>query len=144
MDTTFEKYCELFLAGMIPPGSYFDHVMTFWKMRHDPNVLFLTYEEMKKDLRTSIEKVAMFMEKKIPDQKMELLLDHLSFDNMKKNSACNLESILKLKTGEVESDQFIRKGEIGDWKNYLSPDMCEKFDEYVVTNTKGTGLTFNC
>lgn len=144
MNATFEEYCELFLAGMIPPGSYFDHVMTFWNKRNDSNILFLSYEEMKKDLRNSIIKVAKFMEKEIPEEKMELLLDHLSFDNMKKNSACNMESILKLKNNEVESDQFIRKGEIGDWKNYLTPELLEKFDEFIATSTKGTGLTFKC
>lgn len=142
LETNFEEFCDLFLAGVMPPGSYFDHVMTFWKKRHEPHVLFLTYEEMKKDLRTAIEKVAIFLEKKIPEEKMELLLDHLSFENMKKNSACNLEAVLKLRTGKVESDPFMRKGEIGDWKNYLSPDMSEKFDDFIATNTKGTGLTF--
>lgn len=142
LDTTFEEFFELFMAGMIPPGSYFDHVMSFWNKRHEPNVLFLTYEEMKKDLRTSIEKVALFLEKTIPKDKMELLLDHLSFENMKKNSACNLEPLLKLKTGEAKNDTLMRKGEIGDWKNYLSPEMSQKFDEFIARNTQGTGLSF--
>jgi len=29
-------------------GSVWDHILDFWKIRHEPNVMFNTYEEMKK------------------------------------------------------------------------------------------------
>lgn len=32
----------------VPYGSVWDHILVFWKMRHEPNVLFNTFEEMKK------------------------------------------------------------------------------------------------
>ncbi|XP_023711627.1 luciferin sulfotransferase, partial [Cryptotermes secundus] len=35
-------------AGSIPYGSVWDHILDFWKLRHEPNVIFTTYEEMKK------------------------------------------------------------------------------------------------
>lgn len=29
-------------------GSWFDHVLSWWKHKDDPNILFLKYEEIKK------------------------------------------------------------------------------------------------
>jgi hypothetical protein len=32
----------------VPYGSVWDHILDFWKLRHEPNVMFTTYEAMKK------------------------------------------------------------------------------------------------
>lgn len=44
----------------------------------------------------------------------------------------------------VRSDEapFIRKGEVGDWKNYMSEELVAKFDAWTETNIVGTGLFF--
>lgn len=117
----------MFLAGQVPYGSYFDHVAGFWNLRNDENVLFLTYEEMKRDLRKTAEKVASFLEKKIPEKEMDRLMEHLSFQKMKQNPTCNLDTIVKAVGGEEGT--FMRKGQTGDWKNYFSKELAEKFDE---------------
>jgi hypothetical protein len=39
-----------FVRGKIGYGSSFKHVAKWWKPRNDPNVLFLTYEELSRDL----------------------------------------------------------------------------------------------
>ena len=36
--------------------------------------------------------------------------------------------------------QFLRKGEIGDWKNYFDKERNEKWEEWIAENIKGTGL----
>ena len=38
--------CSLFFVVFY--GSWFDHVLSWWKNKDDPNVLMLKYEEMKK------------------------------------------------------------------------------------------------
>lgn len=35
-------------------GSWFDHVLSWWKHKDDPNVLLLKYEDMKKVRRTQV------------------------------------------------------------------------------------------
>ena len=30
---------------VVPGGVWFDHVLSWWKHRDDPNILFLTYED---------------------------------------------------------------------------------------------------
>ena len=38
--------------------------------------------------------------------------------------------------------KFMRKGEIGDWKNYFTFSQNDFFDALYADKAKGTGLTF--
>ena len=42
----------------------------------------------------------------------------------------------------AEGPKLLRKGEIGDWKNYFTSDLNEKFENEVMNKIKGTGLVF--
>uniref|UniRef100_A0A0E0AXL9 Sulfotransferase n=1 Tax=Oryza glumipatula TaxID=40148 RepID=A0A0E0AXL9_9ORYZ len=42
----------------------------------------------------------------------------------------------------MESSVFFRKGEVGDWKNYLTEEMAKKLDAVIAEKLKGSGLTF--
>lgn len=118
----------------------------FWRRRNDPNVLFIKFEEMKHDLPSVIRKTAEFLNKDLSDIQVEKLCEHLSFQNMKTNRAVNLEAILEKSFGtsylEATDLRFIRKGEIGDWKNYMSEDLSNRFDEWAEQHLKGSELSF--
>ena len=55
---------------------------------------------------------------------------------MKKNPNANPSVIMNL----PPEKQFLRKGEIGDWKNYFDKERNEKWEEWIAENIKGTGL----
>lgn len=38
--------------------------------------------------------------------------------------------------------KFIRKGQVGDYKNYMTEEMIAKFDAWTEENLAGTGLSF--
>ena len=64
------------------------------------NVFFVTYEEMKRDLRSVVSRLATFLgkEETVKDSdKMEALLNHLSFDKMKTNKAVNKAETVEVK-----------------------------------------------
>ena len=64
------------------------------------NVFFVTYEEMKRDLRSVVSRLAAFLgkEETVNDsEKMEALLNHLSFDKMKTNKAVNKAETVEVK-----------------------------------------------
>ena len=59
----------------------------------------------------------------LSEDQIEKLANHCSVDNFKKNSAVNF------KPG------FVRKGQIGDWKNHFkNPTILEKFDKWITNN----------
>ncbi|CAG9821981.1 unnamed protein product [Phaedon cochleariae] len=142
----FETFCELFLNDAVAYGGVFNHYLDFWKRRNDENVLILTYEEMKMDLKNTVIKIAEFMEKSLADKDINSIVDFVSFGKMRKNKACNCESLVDNVKGadffEKKGFHFIRNGEIADWKNHMTDEMSTRFDKWIERNTKGTNLHF--
>ncbi|XP_017774558.1 PREDICTED: sulfotransferase 1C2-like [Nicrophorus vespilloides] len=147
MDIGFEEFAELFINDTVPLGAVFDHYLGYWAMRDDPNVLFIMYEDLKKDTGAGIRRIAEFMEKSLSDDEVDKLEDFLSVENMRKNPGCNMAPILDSLMGENYLEKtgksFIRKGKVGDWKTHMSPDLSRRFDEWIRRKTEGTGLSFD-
>ncbi|KAK3926899.1 Luciferin sulfotransferase [Frankliniella fusca] len=148
MKGSFEEFAELFLQDKAPVGPMWSHILGFWEKRHEPNILFLKYEDLKKDLPATIRRTARFLGKQLSEDGVLKLADYLSFHNMKNNPAVNLELVMaKRRSRDVAAEKpedlaFIRKGEVGDWKNYMTDQLVAKFDAWTETNLAGTGLTF--
>jgi ABC-type hemin transport system substrate-binding protein len=74
--------------------NYFQHLLSWWPKRNDPNVLFLLYEDMLDDLESAVRAVASFMG--IDDEaSITNAVEMSTFDFMKQNQdkfASNLVS----------------------------------------------------
>ncbi|XP_054710941.1 sulfotransferase ssu-1-like [Uloborus diversus] len=87
----FDVYFELFMEGKVDFGDYFDCLLSWYEHRNDPNVLFITYEELKKDTKTNVLRIAEFMGSQYREalEKDEKLLadviHHSSFAFMKEH-----------------------------------------------------------
>ena len=57
-----------FMYGNLVFGDYFDHVLSRWAHRDDENVLFLKFENVKKDLPTAVARIAKFIECDVTDE----------------------------------------------------------------------------
>ncbi|CAF4051540.1 unnamed protein product [Rotaria sp. Silwood2] len=53
----FSTFFQLFINGQTPYIDYFDHLDSLWSHKDDENVLLVSYEQMKNDLRGVIDKV---------------------------------------------------------------------------------------
>ena len=92
---------------------------------------------MKKDQASAVRKVARFLGKELNDEQVRMLVEHLNFENMKINSAVNKEEFSKAGRGS-----FMRKGQVGDWKNYFTEEMNKQMDEAIEQHFKPIGLDF--
>ncbi|XP_043204345.1 sulfotransferase 1C4-like [Amphibalanus amphitrite] len=139
---SLELFMEYFIEGNVVESGTIEHVIEAWNLRHHPNLCFLFYEDMKKDMKTEIRKVAKFLGKDFTDEQVDKLAEHLHFDNFKNNPWVNYEYMKALGLMYPDRGSFIRKGKVGDWKNHFTPEMTEKFDKWVEEKLKGTDLAF--
>ncbi|KAH8028643.1 hypothetical protein HPB51_017861 [Rhipicephalus microplus] len=92
-DASFERFSKLFMARKLSSGDYFDHLLSWYEHRSDPNVLFFTYEQMKKDTDFWIVKIADFMGKQYGKKLREdkTLLSRIRESSSLKNYARRLQ-----------------------------------------------------
>lgn len=134
---TQEDFTEAFLKDQVIYAPFNDHVLDFWNLRDEPNVLFLFYEDMKTDMSQMINQTMTFLGKNYSLQQIEKLCDHLSVDSMRANPSCNNDSLVEMaksvnENGKVSGDfKFIRKGEVGSFKSEFTKDTNKKFDEFM-------------
>ncbi|KAF0295783.1 Sulfotransferase family cytosolic 1B member 1 [Amphibalanus amphitrite] len=141
-ELTVDQYAELYMAGRCISTPFFSNVLQAWKQRNHPNMLFVTFEEMKQDLRGVINRVAAHLGKQLTEKQLEQLERHLSFESMKDNQWVNKENLgfRKPDSSTGERRAFMRKGQTGDWKNHLSTEVAQKMDVWMEENLRGTGL----
>ncbi|XP_076367514.1 sulfotransferase 1C2-like [Tachypleus tridentatus] len=86
---TFDEYFEIFINGQTDFGDYFDHLLSWYEHRNDPNVLFLVYENMKADTQAAVLKIAKFLNQEYErilledDNLMERIIRQTNVENMK-------------------------------------------------------------
>nr|ADD38708.1 Estrogen sulfotransferase [Lepeophtheirus salmonis] len=138
---SFEEYAELFLQGKVVYGSYWEHLKFGLEIQKLDNVLLLCYEDMKKDIIKEMKKVLDFMKwDELSEEKLQILNEHLSFNKFQKNSAVNLDLYNGIKVKVNKNGHFIRKGIVGDWKNYFSSEMSDRFDKKTKSYFESEGL----
>lgn len=138
-DGTWEEFLGYFMQGIVPFGSFFDHVLAWWKRKDDENVLFIKYEDLKKDLKGNIKLIAEFLGFKLSDEEIQSVAEKSTFEAMKANPETSLEQYPdSFKPGF----SFLRKGIVGDWVNYFSDEQLKEFDKWCKSHLQGTGLEF--
>ncbi|XP_031537831.1 sulfotransferase 2A1 [Vicugna pacos] len=124
---SLEQYFEWFMQGNVIYGSWFDHTRGWMSMREKENFLILSYEEMKRDTRSTVEKICQFLGKKLEPEELDSVLKNSSFQAMKENKMSNFSLLRGLHL--TENASLLRKGISGDWKNYFTVAQAEAFDK---------------
>ncbi|VVA90903.1 unnamed protein product [Arabis nemorensis] len=141
---TLESMFDSFCSGVNYFGPSWENVLSYWRgSLEDPkHVLFMRYEDLKAEPRGQIKRLAEFLACPFSQEEED------SGDVEKILELCSLRNLSSLeinKTGtsnDVHNSSFFRKGEVGDWKNYLTPEMEKKIDNIVEEKLRGSGLKF--
>lgn len=80
---SLEDFADSFLSDLALYSPYHEHVFDFYKLRKDNNVLFLWYEDMKRDFEAEVRRTINFFGKSFGDEDIEKLCNHLSFKSMR-------------------------------------------------------------
>ena len=135
---TWNEFFELYKAKCLVQGDYFDFYEGWLRFASLPNVLLVKYEDMKKKLPDVMSDVAGFLGKALPDDSLSEVIEHLSFDSMRQNPSANLSDRPALRH---DVSPFMRKGVIGDWKNYFSAEQSALVEQAYASIIKPFGLT---
>ncbi|XP_050024426.1 sulfotransferase ssu-1-like [Dermacentor andersoni] len=140
-DGSFDDFFEAFLEGQVDSADYHDHLLSLWHHRSKENVLLLTYEDL---MERTLQEVGRLVEHvrpcfpadwKAPD--LGSLVAAASFDVMKAQRPEQWAS-----TRPENMPGFIRRGRVGDWRNYLTEDQNERLQSKFARKLAGSGAEF--
>ena len=78
-----------------------------------------------------------FLNKPLSDELINRISEQCTFKGMKEN-----ENSYKTRDDD-QSSPLLRKGAVGGWKSYFTPELNERFEKEVLGKIKGTGLEFD-
>lgn len=165
-DGTFDEFFDMFIEGRVDIGDYFEHVLSWYQHRFDGNVLFVTYEDLKKDTTAWIIRIADFigerygnelresksaisrlisntsvsaMQKAVNDPTRKLLENVQAISNDKKPRWMKLveKNAHQRSLNKTITAEFVRKGMVDDWRNHFTPDHVDRMKERIAVKTAG-------
>ncbi len=81
-----------------------------------------------------MENIAKFIGKELSSETRDLIVQQTSLDAMKSSENSNFNWF--------QGVNYIRKGQVGGWKDYFTDEQNQLFDKVFKEKIEGTGLAF--
>ncbi len=108
------------------PFNWSEHLHSYWKNRHLPNLLILTFDEMTQDLAAAVRRIAEFMQVELTSEEFAEVCEKSSFAYMK-----SIDEKFKppaLTPWSSPNRQMIRRGVSGGSSELLSSEQQDFID----------------
>lgn len=113
-----------------PFWPFWQNIRSWWAIRDLPNILFLHYSDLKRDMPGQMRTMAKFLEVDVAEQNWPLIEEYCSFDWMKANAGKSAPLGGVFWDGGPQT--FINKGLNGRWRETLSADDCAAYESRAV------------
>ncbi|KAM9475516.1 cytosolic sulfotransferase 3-like isoform 2-T2 [Clarias gariepinus] len=138
---TWNDFLQNFMDGKMVFGPWYDHVCGYWEKKQTyTNLHYMFFEDIVKNTRHEVEQLSSFLGLSTQAEEREKLTKFVHFDAMKQNSMANYSTFKRM---DFKISPFMRKGKVGDWKNYFSVAQNEQFDAHYWEKMKNTTLQFH-
>lgn len=125
-DGSWDEFFEAYVQGEVYFGSVFDHMREWWQASQQAdNILFVTYEEMKRSLANVVAKVANFVGTSYDNDFLAQVVAQSSFTAMAKNPLANGSWLQQ----RANSPGHLRKGIVGDWQTHFTVAQKARLEE---------------
>jgi hypothetical protein len=135
---TVEHWVEFGLSPRFP-DPWAAHVAAWWAARHEPNVLFITYEELKNDHAGMVRKIAQFMGVDLTPSEHAAVVEQSTFAAMKAAEG-------RFEPGRVvpwgQDRAMMRRGASGESGELLTPELQRRIDDHCRAELKRLGCDF--
>ncbi|XP_061612921.1 sulfotransferase 1 family member D1-like [Phyllopteryx taeniolatus] len=138
---TWDDFIHKFMRDELQWGSWYDHVKRFWEEREKRNILYLFYEDMKENPRREVARIMRYLDLSLSDDVISRIVELTTFKKMKENPMANY-TFLSNDIYDQSISNFIRKGEVGDWKNHFTAEQAAEFDEDYKKKMKQVNIPF--
>eukprot|EP00116_Pleurobrachia_bachei_P003879 sb/3464141/ len=124
----FEQFAELFLEGKVESGCWWSHLKQYYENKDELKTYFMKYEDLHAKGPELIKGLNEFLE--LPALTLvecEDIKEATSFKKQKTDPSANYS--WRDSSRKKDESPFMRKGTVGDWKNYFTKDLSERFNE---------------
>jgi aryl sulfotransferase len=109
-----------------PFWPFWENIRSWWAVRDLPNVKFIHFANLKRDMAGEIRAIAAFLDIPINESRWEAILKHCSFEWMKKNATKSVP--LGGAFWDAGAEVFINKGVNGRWSDALTPEEVAAYE----------------
>jgi aryl sulfotransferase len=109
-----------------PFWPYWSSIRSWWEIRHLPNVLFVHFNDLKRDMPGEMRRIAQFLDIPVVEARWADIVEYCSFDWMKKNAAKSVPLGGAFWDGGAEV--FINKGVNGRWMDTLTAEDVKAYE----------------
>ncbi len=113
-----------------PFWPFWENVRSWWAIRELPNVLFVHFESLKRDMQAEMRRIAAFLEIGVDESRWDDIVEYCSFDWMKRNATKSVP--LAGAFWDAGAEVFINKGVNGRWRDTLTPSDVAEYEARAV------------
>ncbi len=135
---TWNDFFELYKKKELYYGDIMDFNVGWWEHRDEENFLFLKFEDMKRDLKSTVQQIAQHCQVKLSPGQVDKIVTQGGFEAMKSSNAIRYE----MEAFNMPANSFLRKGVVGDWRNYFTPEQSAYVDALCTDKYEPVGLKF--
>ena len=131
-DWSWEKHLEAFLDGQVFFGSWLRNVTSWHKKGIEDGVLHISFEEMQRNKRATIERIVEFVGP-TELQTIDQVIAETDFDTMQKSEL-----------GKKYQPQMLRRsGKSGGWKSRFTVEQSERMDAIFGPTLAAAGISID-
>lgn len=109
-----------------PFWPFWENVRSWWAVRELPNVKLIHFANLKRDMPGQIRRIAEFLGVPIRESSWEAIVQHCSFEWMKRNAAKSVPAGGAF--WDAGAEVFLHKGVNGRWRDTLSEAECAEYE----------------
>lgn len=136
-----DQWLELFLSDRFQYGSWAEHAAGYWPWRTRPNVLVLTFAEMKADLPGAVRRVAALMGVELTATELAQVVEKSTFQYMQRIDR-KFQPQPPFPFNLLSRQVMIRKGERGRSGELLTAEQQARIDRHMQAELRRYGSDF--